>query len=195
MDHLREALDALAAAGWTVRERSAVGSPDDVWPAELRQRYPTIPPSLTQFVARVEACVNPDETGWFLSAADYAGTSDSAFAWNEWERMELESYEEAGDAERAGEVRDFWDAYLPFYLDVRSEYAYFAVRVTEPKAVKRQWWSFPRQPEEPRLGAVVFAAEEFRSVSEVAGSFDAFLDELAATVQGRTTTGPLTGLI
>src|SRR4051812_21019904 len=87
-DNYRAALDALAAAGWTVRERTSdtVLSPADVWPAPLRQRYPVIPADLTNFVARVEACVSPDESAWFLSARDYAGTSDAAFAWNEWER-------------------------------------------------------------------------------------------------------------
>ena len=198
MSSYRAALDALAAAHWTVRERSPdrVLSHADVWPDELRRRYPAIPAALTEFVSRVETCMKPDETAWFLTAADYAGTSGFAFAWNEWERMELESYTQSGDEPGAARVREFWNAYLPFYLDVGGDYAYFAVRVTEPKPVSRSWWRFgpERRFPEPRLGSVVHAAEEFRAPSEVAGSFDEFLASVASAVSGRDG-GPLDGLL
>ena len=199
MEHYRAELDALASAGWTVRERTpdAVLPPEDVWPAALRDRYPNIPAALTEFVSRVEACLKADETAWFLTAADYAGTSDFAFAWNEWERMELEWSEERGDADEAAKVREFWNAYLPFYSDVSGEYTYFAVRVTEPKPVARSRLPWAARPTpEPQLGSVVYATEDdFRGVTEVAGSFDEFLGFLVAAVRGTPGEGPLAGLV
>ena len=196
MDHYRAALDALTAAGWTVRERSSALPAASVWPPELIRRYPTIPDALTAFMARVDACVNADETAWFLTASDYAGTSDFAFAWNEWERMELESHQERGDSEHAAAVREFWNAYLPFFLDVSGDYAYFAIRVVEPRPVPRTRlpWGARREPDPPR-GTVVHGIEEFRAVSQVAASFDEFLAKLAVTVGGREGDGPLAGLV
>jgi hypothetical protein len=50
---------------------------------------------------------------------------------------------------------------------------------------------------EPRLGAVVHAAEEFRAVTEVAPSFSEFLDLLAAAMRDppERRKGPLAGMI
>jgi len=156
------------------------------------RRYPAIPASLTDFMARVETCINRDETSWFLNSADYAGTGDSAYAWNEWEQMEVKWREDDGDENEVAEIRKFWDAYLPFYLDVAGDYAYFAVRITEPKPVPR--WNLLAE-REPRIGAVVHAVEELRSPLEVAGSFDEFLERLASTVKKGGSHGPLAGMV
>ena len=64
-------------------------SATELWPPELRARYPNVPASLTEFLGRIDRCENAGETAWFLTAADYAGTADSAWAWNEWERQGL----------------------------------------------------------------------------------------------------------
>ncbi|HSQ31255.1 MAG TPA: hypothetical protein VLN49_15450 [Gemmatimonadaceae bacterium] len=194
-------LSILNSAGWTVRVRSenAILSADLVWPEALRARYPTIPPALTDFVARVEACVKPDETAWFLTADDFAGRSDSAFAWNEWERMDVSRLAEQGDSEGALRVEAFWDSYLPFYLDVRSEYSYFAVRVTPPATTTRGGFSLwtRRRPSEPELGTVIHGCmdADLRDVTTIAASFDEFLGQLAATVQAPDASGPLSGFV
>src|SRR5262245_46293195 len=197
MRHYRTALDTLRAVGWTVRERSIDAPPalEAVWPPALMRRYPTIPAALTDFVSRIEACVNPDETEWFLTSADYAGSGETVYAWSEWERMELESYEEDGDAAGIAEVREFWNEYLPFFMDVSGDYAYFAVRVVEPKPAAKRWLFGGSRSADPPFGAVVHGAEDFRAVSQVAGSFDEFLAELAATVRNPQARGPLAGLV
>lgn len=194
-------LDILDDAGWTVRVRSgnAILSTDLVWPEALRRRYPAIPPALTDFVARVEACVKPDETAWFLTADDFAERSDSAFAWNEWERMDVSRLAGQGDSEGVLRVKAFWDSYLPFYLDVRSEYSYFAVRVTPPATATPRGFSFwrSRRLVEPELGTVIHGCmdADLRDVSLIAASFDEFLDQLAATVQAPDADGPLSGFV
>jgi hypothetical protein len=195
-DPYRRVFDALVAAGWKVGERDPRNAlaASALWPAELRARYPDVPSSLTEFLGRIDHCVNPSESAWFLTAADYAGTSDSAWAWNEWERQELETF--AGDEKVSAEVREFWKAYLPFYLDVGGDYAYFAVRVTDPPPRKSALLWFLREPPEPPRGSVVHGADvDLRSVSVVAASFPEFLEHLTRLLRDPSTDGPLTGLI
>ena len=195
-DSYRRVLDALVGAGWTVRERAPDNalSATELWPAELRARYPNVPTSLTEFLGRIDQCENSAETAWFLTAADYAGKSDSEWAWNEWERQELETFENKDEEKIA--IRDFWNAYLPFYLDVGGDYAYFAVRVTEPPPQKKPLLWFLREPPEPPLGAVVYGADvDLRGVSVVAASFPEFLEHLTTVLRDPTVEGPLTGLI
>ena len=195
-DPIRRALDALVQAGWKVRERSPenVLGRSGLFPPALQQRYPNVPSSLVDFLGRLDECVNPDETAWFLTAADYAGTSGAAFEWNEWERLELETFK--NDPRESAAVREFWNKHLPFYSDVSGDYAYFAVRVVEPKESKRNPLSFFRRDlREAKLGAVVHGVEEFRGPSQVAASFPEFLDELAAAVLDPDRKGPLGGCL
>jgi hypothetical protein len=198
-DPYRSVVDALSRAGWKVRDRGVEHalSVSDLFPAAVRERYPNIPPSVTEFLGRLDECMNGDATAWFLTAADYAGTSDSEWAWNAWEQLEVEGCEENGDDEGAAKVREFWNAYLPVFLDVGGDYAHFAVRVTEPPVVKRSWW-LPGggAQSEPRMGAVVYGAEvDITGVFEVAPSFPEFLNYLAAAVRDPNGKGPLSGLI
>ena len=195
-DPYRRVFDALVAAGWTVRERAPENalSAADLWPAKLRARYPNVPASLTEFLGRIDRCENAAETAWFLTAADYSGKSDSEWAWNEWERQELETF--SGDDEQKTAIREFWNAYLPFYLDVGGDYAYFAVRVTESVPKKKPLLWFLREPPEPPRGSVVYGADvDMREVSVVAASFPEFLEHLTRVLRDPTVEGPLTGLI
>jgi hypothetical protein len=195
-DPHRRVFDALVAAGWSVTERvpEKALSAAELWPPELRARYPNVPASLTEFLGRIDRCENAGDTAWFLTAADYAGTADSAWAWNEWERQELETFE--SDDEETGRIREFWKSYLPFYLDVGGDYAYFAVRVTEPLPKKKPLLWFLREDPDPPRGAVVYAGDgDFRSVSVVAASFPEFLDHLTTVLRDPTVEGPLTGLV
>jgi hypothetical protein len=195
-DPYRRVFDALVAAGWKVRERAPENAltTADLWPAELRARYPNVPAPLTEFLARIDECENSAETAWFLTAADYAGKSESAWAWNEWERQELETF--ADDSEQTTAIREFWNSYLPFYLDVGGDYAYFAVRVTEPAPKKKPLLWFLREPPEPPRGSVVYGADvDLRAVSVVAASFPEFLQHLTTVLRDPSVEGPLTGLV
>ena len=196
-DPYRRVFDTLVAAGWKVRERDAANalSVDTLFPAELRKRYPNVPPELVAFLGRLDECTNAEENQWFLTAADYAGTSDSAFVWNEWEKQELETFED--DAEETASIREFWNNYLPFFSDVSGDYAYFAVRVTDPVPKKRGLLDrITRQPVEPTRGAVIHGIEEYRAVtSPVATTFAEFLDQLVTTLRNPGANTKLSGLI
>jgi hypothetical protein len=150
-------IERLRKKGWIVSER--VAQPLRL-PPEIAARHPKVPISLADFLGSVSACENASHTEWFLCEADYAGTSGSAFRWDEWERMSLEA---AGDDSRlAAHVRAFWDAYLPFMLSVRDGYAYYAVRTVADG-----------------FGRVVMGREpEFENASVMAESFEGFLDSL-----------------
>lgn len=68
------ALDALRAAGWRVRLRSApapaAGAPAaHLLPAPLRLRYPCVPIECAAFLAALDECASPDETAWFRPLA------------------------------------------------------------------------------------------------------------------------------
>ncbi|MFO0968688.1 MAG: hypothetical protein U0793_24285 [Gemmataceae bacterium] len=131
-------------------------------PSAVSARHPKLPAAFSKFVGGLTSCLNHGETAWFLCEADYSGTSGAAFVWDEWERLSLDA---AGDDPRfAAKVRSFWDAHLPFLLSVRDGYAYFAIRTAADG-----------------FGRVVAGREpEFEEASRVAGSFEEFLELLAA---------------
>ena len=195
-DPYRRVFDALVAAGWKVRERDAANalSVDELLPAELRKRYPNVPPELVGFLGRLDECTNDENNQWFLTASDYAGTGDSSFVWNEWEKQELETFDD--DAEETAAIRGYWNNYLPFFADVSGDYAYFAVRVTDPLKKQGLLDRLMRQPPEPPRGAVIHGIEEYRVVvSTVAPSFSDFLDQLVRTLKDRDAKTKLSGLI
>lgn len=155
-DALTAYLRLLASKGWTV-EQAQSGELPALRP-EIRVRYPRIPEPFERFLARVRSCVNADETIWFLCAEDYnIDPVDAAFAWNEFEKMELE--DQGPDGADPAEVRQFWDEHLPFMLSVGSEYAYLGFRVTDA-----------------RFGSVVEGYDiDLREPSDVARDFEVFL--------------------
>jgi hypothetical protein len=68
---------------------------------------------------------SPDEKAWLLTEADFAGTSGSAYAWNEWEQQSLEA---AGSDEAwKATIVSFWDDHLSILFSTRSGYAFFAL--------------------------------------------------------------------
>jgi hypothetical protein len=105
----------------------------------------------------MERCVSPDKTAWLLGAADFSPGS-TEYRWNEFEEMALEFAE--SDLERQS-VRTFWNHHFPFLLSVRSDYDYFAVRVSD--------------------GAIVLgSAPEWEEPSLIAESFDRFVEKLTS---------------
>jgi hypothetical protein len=155
-DALHAYLRLLASRGWTVVE--AEPGEDVALRPEIRARYPRIPGQYERFLARVRSCVNADETVWFLCAEDYnQPPDDEAFAWNEFEKMELE--DAAPGAADPAEVRQFWDEHLPFMLSVGGEYAYLGFRVVGD-----------------RFGSVIEGYDiDLREPSDVARDFDEFV--------------------
>ena len=193
-DPYRGVFDALVAAGWKLHERAPdkALSASELWPPDLRTRYPRIPAELTAFLGRIDECVNEDDTMWFLTAENYARSSGTEWNWNAWENLELEGC--GDDEEESAAVRAFWNSYVPFILDSRGDFGHFAVRVTEPPPRKRGllWFMGER---EPGMGAVVHGIEELRNVSEVAKSLPEFLKLLEARLRNPAAKGPLSWMI
>ena len=156
-------LELLRAKSWSIE---LTGNGGGNLNESFTRRYPRIPEDYAKFLRRVASCANADDTVWFLCADHYNGTSGLAFDWNEFETMDLESAE--GDDLALGEIREFWDHYLPFIMSVSGDYAYLALCVSGDD-----------------YGSVVDGyASDFEGVTKVAASFDEFLGLYGATLKG-----------
>lgn len=156
-------IDLLKKKGWKVElNDSGVVSLNE----SFSRRYPRIPEGYVMFLERVASCINAAETVWFLCADDYNGTSKSAWAWNEMEKIDLEGSQ--GDEQTTAEIVEFWNRYLPFMYAVGGDYAYLALRVTGNP-----------------FGSVVDGYDiELTTVSEVAPTFEEFIRLHSAALQG-----------
>ena len=164
-----ELLAALQEKGWSVRPNAAT---EPLLPPPVQARYPRLPDELTSFLAALEACVNAEETVWFLCREDYRRADADAFRWNEFELMTLEGEE---DVALQQQVRGFWDRHFPFMLAVHSDYDYLAVSLDEQS-----------------YGAIVHGCgPSFDETSLVAPSFAAFLPLLRETATGQRDEYPL----
>ena len=143
----QEFLDTLRTRGWEWSEREP-GATEQ----QAEGDTPAIPERWRTFLECFAELVAPGEGCWFLSLEDYAGASDSAFAWDEFRSISLESC--ADDTQRA-QVREFWEAHLPILMRVDGDYAFLALN--------------------RRNGAVVSGCEpEFEETTELAASVDEF---------------------
>ncbi|MBB1624620.1 hypothetical protein [Achromobacter sp. UMC71] len=75
-------LGYLAARGWTVLH-SAAGTGPAIVPANTDNHSGFLP-----LYAQLSSA---DDTCWFLSAADYAGTAENAFAWDAFRTISLDA--------------------------------------------------------------------------------------------------------
>lgn len=162
---MNAALSDLSLLGWSVRlkERPALSLN-----ADFARRYAARPADYASFLSMVERCCNATETAWFLCESDFNGAMlDTAFHWNEWERISLEAALADKDVEWAENIRSFWNHHLPILLSVKNGYAFAALSLL---------------PE--NYGAVVVGFEpEFEEVETVALSLTDFLDRLVEAVR------------
>ncbi len=100
---------------------------DSEVPKELQHRYKSIPHDLKYLLSNLGHCISPDEKTWFLTKGEIEGESESAFSWNEIEKMSLETAE--GDSEWTEQIKEFWDCNIPFVLSVRDGYSYYALQL------------------------------------------------------------------
>lgn len=150
----QDLVSALRELGWTVEEYEVAVEPT-LDPVAARRATPVF----LDLIRRVKFAASPDDKVWLLTAADYAPNSEAAFAWNEWEKMSLDSAGEGADW--AKEVRRFWDAHFPFLMSVRNGYAYLAVKRTS--------------------GAIVFGEEpEFEEAEEIARSLKHLVADISS---------------
>jgi len=123
----------------------------------VTNRYPIIPFQYEEFLKKITHCVSPNKKFWFLCEDDYRGKSDSAFSWNEFELIALESAE--NDLQWQNEIKSFWDRFFPICISVNSGYAFYAIDTLVDVG-------FVRYGFEP----------EFDVVSEKISSFERFLE-------------------
>lgn len=163
-----QVLEALEGRGWKVPRGT---SREPLLPPEVSKRYPRIPAELIAFLEKMEACVNAEETVWFLCRPDFRADAEG-FRWNEFELMTLEG----GDAESSVRTRKFWDRHFPFMLCVHSDYDYLAVDLDARS-----------------YGTIVHGCgPDFEETSIVAPSFEQFLKVYLDAAAGRRDDYPLT---
>jgi len=155
-------LESLRARGWGLRPSEDPRALREV----LSARYSAVPEALLAFLVAVSGAVSPDTSTWFLNAADYEGSSDSAFEWNAWEQLSLEAAE--GDEQLRSQIEAFWAAHVPFLLSVRDGYSYIALALAGPNA-----------------SSVVAGREpEFEEVTVLAPSIEAFSAQMRSMLVG-----------
>ncbi|MFJ1301868.1 hypothetical protein ACILG0_18025 [Pseudomonadota bacterium AL_CKDN230030165-1A_HGKHYDSX7] len=143
-------LDHLASRGWVVSRVNAE--------AGACAGLPATTPEHAAFLSLFAQLSSADDTRWFLGAADYAGSVDSAFAWDAFQQLSLDAA--MSDEDRRG-VQAFWDRHLPIFMSVDGEYAFLAL--------------------DRESGRVVHGIEpEFEAVSVVAPSLEDLFEDVMA---------------
>lgn len=151
---MEEFLDYIKEQGWKVVLHQ---KKEKFLPQVIKERYKTVPQSWLDFINTVRSMQNNDETTWFLCQDAFDRQKQSAFGWNEWETLSLDSAEH--DIAWEMEIKEFWDRHLPILMSVQNGYAYYAICVED--------------------GSIVYGAEpEFERCIIVAPSFEAFLRKI-----------------
>ncbi|MFD1811441.1 hypothetical protein [Rhodococcus gannanensis] len=116
-------IDHLVSAGWTFEppHEPAVSS------ALAAVTDAAIPAAHIEFLRRFGALASGDDSRWFLSALDYAGRTDSAFAWDEFRAIGLGAADTVADRVR---VEAFWAECLPILVGVSGDYEFLAISRT-----------------------------------------------------------------
>ena len=153
MNTLLESLTkSLTEQGWKVEMQE-----NNQIPAEIAQRYDSLPTDYIYFLRNMKACVNSAETVWMLCPDDFAPQGENGFDWNEFEKMSLDAAE--GDSSWIAEIKSFWNDHLPICLSLKDGYSYYALCLKD--------------------GTIVTGEEpEFEETTQVAPSFRDFLQML-----------------
>jgi hypothetical protein len=117
---------ALRKRGWIVDVRE----PPVLRVPKVLRRYPRLPDEFTDMLARFRLVAHSDQARWFTMLEDYDGTSGLAFAWDEWERLELAAVPEEREA-----ISRFWSRHCPFSTDIRGDYSFLAIDTTSGHVV------------------------------------------------------------
>ncbi|HEL4244291.1 SMI1/KNR4 family protein [Stenotrophomonas maltophilia] len=143
-------LKFLVAKGWSLVGRS---DRDGVSPSSDNLVNSDIPAYYLEFLLNFLSLANEDESRWFVSIEEFAGVSDSAFSWDEFEKMSIDAAMTDADGE---DVRKFWVEYLPIFIAVDRDYQFVGL--------------------DRSSGVVVHGVEpDFESVTRLAETFDEFL--------------------
>ncbi len=158
-DRIEALARAATGAGWQV-ERRDPARPLDL-PEEITRRYPVLSRGQQELLRRIARATSADEAVWFVCEDDFRRDDPEGFAWNEIERMELESA--ASASERRAIVR-FWDRHVPVMMAPDGDYDYLAIALDS--------------------GAVVHGcAPDWEDVVVVAGALDDWLAMLSRALR------------
>ena len=147
-------LNTMPQHGWEVKTSHSLTV--DL-PEHITKRYKKIPNDFLYFLKKVKTCVSKDEKFWFITLDDYKGIADSAFSWDEIEKMSLIE----NDDEYNNTIKKFWDLHLPIALSVRNGYEYYAIDLRE------------------NIGAIVYGYDpEFEETEKIADTFIQFINIL-----------------
>ena len=145
MDALLESLTkSLTEQGWKVEMQE-----NNQIPAEIAQRYDSLPTDYIYFLRNMKACVNSAETVWMLCPDDFAPQGEDGFAWNEFEKMSLDAAE--GDNSWTAEIKSFWNEHLPICLSLKDGYPYHALCLGDGTIVTGRGRSLKKQRRLPLL--------------------------------------------
>ncbi len=157
MNQLLTILMNLKAYGWKLilKESHTLSLPSN-----FTSRYPYIPESYKEFLMNVKSLSNTDDTMWFLTEDEIVGNTDSAFTWDEFERLSIDATKDSPILKQ--EINDFWSNHLPILFSVKSGYEYWAIKTSGEDVNK-----------------IVHGVEpEFEAVSFVADNLLDFLSQL-----------------
>ena len=157
-DPVEDFIAAATAGGWRVRRGDPARTLD--LPQEVAARYGALPSAYSAFLHVVAQASSADDSVWLLCEDDFRRQDPAGFAWNEIERMALDS---ADDGAEKRSVAAFWDRHLPIAMAPNGDYDYLAISI--------------------RGGAVVHGfAPEWEEVTRVADSFHDCLRLLSAAL-------------
>jgi hypothetical protein len=182
---LREQIDnkilrfliTLKENGWRVQlDLDKKGNAKEANPGKtLRVRYPNLPEDFLAFLSLVESCENKDNNVWFLTHRSYAGIPRNEIPWDFCESLSLEAAGGGADPEEVGDIKDYWDQYLPFLLSFKNGYAYMAIGTSGEN-----------------FGQVIYGREpEFEWGGKICNSFLEFCDLYIGVLKGRIVMGDL----
>ena len=143
-DFLRSAIEH----GWKIKQKA---QPTLALHGEMSQRLPALPDDYRRFLERVASCMNAGDNVWFNCEREFNGdVPESAFQWNEFEKMSSEWSE--GDEQ----VTRFWANHLPILMSVKGDYAYVALRF-DGDQYRSVVWGWAPEFEEAEVCAETFA--------------------------------------
>jgi hypothetical protein len=131
---IEDFIAASASAGWRVERRYRSQAP--VLPVEVTQRYGALPPSYQEFLCEVAFATTADRGIWFLCEGEFHLNDPTAFAWNEIEKMAIETAIQDGDEEWKRAIVSYWDRHVPIMMAPNGDYDYLAIALGEAERGK-----------------------------------------------------------